>query len=242
MNLVLLITALVILLCVWLNILSGKLGVPVLLAFILLGMAFGSDGIVKIDFYNFAAAERIRMAALIFIMFYGGFGTNWKEAKKVAVQAGLLSSLGVVLTAGFVGLFAHFVCKFSLFNSFLIGSVIASTDAASVFAILRDKHLNLKYNTASLLELESGSNAPFAYMLTIIVLSTAQSRISAVSVAGMIFMQLLLGIAFGTGFAIIAKYVINKAIIKTPGFDIVFIIAIVLLAYAATSMLGGNGF
>ena len=242
MNLVLLITALVILLCVWLNILSGKLGVPVLLAFILLGMAFGSDGIVKIDFYNFAAAERIRMAALIFIMFYGGFGTNWKEAKKVAVQAGLLSSLGVVLTAGFVGLFAHFVCKFSLFNSFLIGSVIASTDAASVFAILRDKHLNLKYNTASLLELESGSNDPFAYMLTIIVLSTAQSRISAVSVAGMIFMQLLLGIAFGTGFAIIAKYVINKAIIKTPGFDIVFIIAIVLLAYAATSMLGGNGY
>ncbi len=131
MNLVLLITALVILLCVWLNILSGKLGVPVLPAFILLGMAFGSDGIVKIDFYNFAAAERIRMAALIFIMFYGGFGTNWKEAKKVAVQAGLLSSLGVVLTAGFVGLFAHFLCKFSLFNSFLIGSVIASTDAAT---------------------------------------------------------------------------------------------------------------
>ena len=79
-------------------------------------------------------------------------------------------------------------------------------------------------------------------MLTIIVLSTAQSRISAVSVAGMIFMQLLLGIAFGTGFAIIAKYVINKAIIKTPGFDIVFIIAIVLLAYAETSMLGGNGY
>ena len=72
MNLVLLITALVILLCVWPNILSGKLGVPVLLAFILLGMAFGSDGIVKIDFCNFAAAERIRMAALIFIMFYGG--------------------------------------------------------------------------------------------------------------------------------------------------------------------------
>lgn len=160
----------------------------------------------------------------------------------MAVQAGLLSSLGVVLTAGFVGLFAHFMCKFSLFNSFLIGPVIASTDAASVFAILRDKHLNLKYNTASLLDLESGSNDPFAYMLTIIVLSTAQSRISAVSVAGMIFMQLLLGIAFGTGFAIIAKYVINKAIIKTPGFDIVFIIAIVLLAYAATSMLGGNGY
>ena len=98
------------------------------------------------------------------------------------------------------------------------------------------------YNTAALLELESGSNDLFAYMLTIIVLSTAQSRISAVSVAGMIFMQLLLGIAFGTGFTIIAKYVINKAIIKTPGFDIVFIIAIVLLAYAATSMLGGNGY
>ena len=78
-------------------------------------------------------------------------------------------------------------------------------------------------------------------MLTIIVLSTAQSRISAVSVAGMIFMQLLLGIAFGTGFAIIAKYVINKAIIKTPDFDIVFIIAIVLLALNGSSSDTVNG-
>ena len=93
-------SAIVIFACVLCNKVSSRLGVPTLLAFILLGMFFGSDGVVKIPFDNYAMAEDICSLALIFIMFYGGFGTNWQEARPVAGKAVLLSSLGTVLTAG----------------------------------------------------------------------------------------------------------------------------------------------
>ena len=104
LTLLLLVAAIVIVLCVVLNNVSNKIGIPMLLAFILLGMAFGSDGIVKIPFDNFDFTESICTVALIFIMFYGGFGTRWKEAKPVVVKAGILSTLGVALTAGLTGL------------------------------------------------------------------------------------------------------------------------------------------
>ena len=147
-----LIASVVIIACIILNKVTNKLGIPMLLAFILLGIFFGSDGVVKIEFGNYDFAEQICSAALIFIMFYGGFGTKWSEARPVAVKAVLLSSLGVVLTAAITGLFCHYFLKIEWLESFLIGSVISSTDAASVFSILRSKRLNLKYNTASLLE------------------------------------------------------------------------------------------
>ena len=171
----------VILLCIVLHRISDKIGVPMLLAFILLGMAFGTDGIVKISFDNYPLAENICSTALIFIMFYGGFGTNWNEARPVAVKSVFLSTLGVVITAALTGFFCYFVLKFSFLDSMLIGSVISSTDAASVFSILRSKNMGLKYGTASMLELESGSNDPCSYMLTAVVLSamsgTAKRRL-----------------------------------------------------------------
>ena len=168
----------IIILCIILNKASSKVGMPMLLAFILLGMIFGSDGLFKIKFEDYKSAESICSIALIFIIFYGGFGTNLNAAKPVAVKAVLLSTLGVVLTAIFTGLFCYFVLKFEILQSFLVGAVISSTDAASVFSILRSKKLNLKYNSASLLEVESGSNDPFSYMLTIIVLSLMQGNAS----------------------------------------------------------------
>ena len=111
MNEMLILTAVVIVICIILNKISNRLGIPMLLGFIVLGMVFGSDGILKIQFDNFAFADHICSTALIFIMFYGGFGTNWNEAKPIAVKAVGLSTLGVVLTAGFVGLFCHYVLK-----------------------------------------------------------------------------------------------------------------------------------
>ena len=104
----LLLSALVILACVLCNKLSSKLGVPTLLAFILLGMFFGSDGVVKIPFDNYGLAQNICSFALIFIMFYGGFGTNWSQAKPVAGKAAILSSFGTAFTAGLVGRFCPF--------------------------------------------------------------------------------------------------------------------------------------
>src|SRR5699024_7844968 len=139
---------------------TEKLPIPTLLVFIGLGMLFGENGLFRIRFNDYSLAETVCSMCLIFIMYYGGFGTNWKAARPVAVQSVLLSTLGVLLTAGLTGLFIHLVLRLSWLESLLIGSVIASTDAASVFNILRSRSLNLKFNTASLLELESGSNDP----------------------------------------------------------------------------------
>src|SRR5699024_9201864 len=122
---------------------------PMLLAFMLLGMVFGSDGLFKIEFSDYKTAEQVGSFALIFIIFYGGFGTKWSEARPVAAKAVLLSTLGVLLTSAVTGLFCVFVLGFDVIDGFLIGSMIGSTDAASVFSILRSKRLSLKHNTAS---------------------------------------------------------------------------------------------
>ena len=116
---------------------SARLGMPALILFMFIGMLFGSDGILKIPFDNFHLTENICSIALIFIMFYGGFNTKWQAAKPIAVKSILLSTLGVVITAGITALLCHFFLHFSTLESFMIGAVLSSTDAASVFAILR---------------------------------------------------------------------------------------------------------
>ena len=108
---------------------------------------------------------------------YGGFGTNWQQAKSVAVKAGLLSTAGVVITAALTG-FLSLRLTYRMGGSMLIGALIGSTDAASVFSVLRSKRLSLRYNTASLLEVESGSNDPCAYMLTVTFIAIAQGSAS----------------------------------------------------------------
>ena len=239
---ILLLVSVVIILCIILNKLSSKAGMPMLLAFIVLGMIFGSDGLLKIQFDDYKTAESICSIALIFIIFYGGFGTKWNVAKPVATKAILLSTLGVVLTAVFTGLFCYFVLRFSLLESFLVGAVTSSTDAASVFAILRSKKLNLKYNTASLLEVESGSNDPLSYMLTIIVLSFMQGNASTGKMIYMLFAQIVYGFAFGVAIAYGALYILRKFNFSYAGFDFIFVLAIASLSYAIPTMIGGNGY
>ncbi|MDO5602805.1 MAG: potassium/proton antiporter [Oscillospiraceae bacterium] len=238
----LLLAAAVMIACVLLNRLSSKLGIPMLLAFILLGMFFGTDGIVKIPFENYTFAEQACSVALIFIMFYGGFGTNWKKARPVAVKAGLLSTAGVVLTAVLTGMFCHYVLRIAWMESLLLGSVIGSTDAASVFSILRAKRLNLKDNTASLLEVESGSNDPCAYMLTMVVISAMQGAASGGGLAWMVFAQLVFGAGGGVVIALLALAVMKRIKTVTAGFDTVLVVAIAVLAYAAPVLAGGNGY
>ena len=232
----------IIILCIILNKASSKVGMPMLLAFILLGMIFGSDGLFKIKFEDYKSAESICSIALIFIIFYGGFGTNLNAAKPVAVKAVLLSTLGVVLTAVFTGLFCFFVLKFEILQSFLVGAVISSTDAASVFSILRSKKLNLKYNSASLLEVESGSNDPFSYMLTIIVLSLMQGDASIGKMSYMLFAQIVFGLAIGYGIGYGAYYILNKFKFSSAGFDSLFVLAVAICSYAIPTLIGGNGY
>lgn len=128
----------------------------------------GSDGILKIQFADFSQAETICSVCLVFIMFYSGFNTKWSAAKSVAGKAVAMSTLGVAATAGLTTVGLHYLLHFSWQEGFLVGAVLSCTDAASVFAILRKHKLNLKEGTASLLEVESGSNDPMAYMLTVI--------------------------------------------------------------------------
>lgn len=237
-----LLVAAVILLCLSLNKMSNKLGIPMLLAYILLGMMFGTDGILKIPFDNFTIAEQICTVSLIFIMFYGGFGTNWKQAKPVAGKAVLLSTVGVILTAVTTGAFCHFILKMDFWESMLIGSVISSTDAASVFSILRSKRLNLKNNTASMLEVESGSNDPCSYMLTVIILTIMSGELSGSSLVVMIFSQIIFGVLVGVVVALAAAFILKKVNFATDGFDTIFVFSMALVSYAGASMINGNGY
>lgn len=242
MELLLLLAASVLLLCVLLNKLSDRAGIPMLLVFLVLGMLFGTDGIVKLSFNNYHVSEQICSVALIFIMFYGGFGTNWREARPVAVKAVLLSTVGVALTAMLTGLFCFFVLGFELLESLLLGALVSSTDAASVFYILRTRKLGLKEHTDSLLELESGSNDPASYMLTVIVLALMNGGMDAGSIVGMIAAQFLFGLAVGFGAAFAARFVLRRVNFETSGFDMAFVIGIVLLTYSLSAMVGGNGY
>lgn len=242
MNFYLLLAAIIIIICVMFNKLSSKVGVPTLLLFIVLGMVFGSDGLFKIPFENYESAEGICTIALIFIMFYGGFGTRLSEAKPIAQKSILLSSVGVVITAGLTGLFCHFVLNIDLLKSFLIGSVICSTDAASVFSILRSKKLNLKYNTASMLEVESGSNDPIAYMLTIILISVINGKASSGFIAYLIFAEITYGLIIGVAVGYAGAFVLRRFKFSTEGFDAAFMFALVMISYSLPVMIHGNGY
>lgn len=216
---------------------SNRHGIPALLLFIVLGMGFGALGI---EFNDFAFADHFATVALMVIMFYGGFGTNWNMTKPVAKEAIVLSSLGVVATAFLTGLFAHYVLGMKMVEALLIGSIVGSTDYASVSNILRSKNLNLKYHSASLLELESGSNDPTAYTMTMVFLSVLLG--SDLSIPILILSQVLIGILFGAVFALGTGKLLKTIPLRADGLNAVFMAAAMLLTYASTSLMGGNGY
>lgn len=234
--------ALIILVSLSLSRVSDKIGLPTLAVFIGLGMVFGEDGLLKIQFSNYALSEQICSIALILIMFYGGFGTNWNGAKPTAKISVLLSSAGVVLTALLTGVFCHFVLGFAWLPAMLIGAVISSTDAASVFSILRSRKLNLRYGTASLLEVESGSNDPFAYMMTIIIVSIMNGEAGFFPMLLMLVKQLAFGVLVGPLVAIATSWLLNRIHTREDGFDSILIFGAAFLSYSLSSLIGGNGY
>lgn len=233
--------SLIILLCVLADKFSDKLGMPALILFMFVGMLFGSDGFFKIPFSNFSAAENICTVALVFIMFYGGFNTKWDVAKSVAGKAITLSTAGVLITAGVTALLCRVILHLTFAESFLIGAVLSSTDAASVFSILRKKKLNLKDGTASILEVESGSNDPVSYLLTTIAIGIMTNSDSG-NIFITIIMQIVFGIAVGIVMAKISVYIMTKTRLISEGSDMVFVIAMVLACYGVTDVIGGNAF
>lgn len=225
---------------VFLNNLSNKIGMPVLLAFMLLGIMFGCEGVVKIPFDNFEAAGNFCSIALVVIMFYGGFTTRFEMARPVCMQAILLASLGVIGTVGFTAWFIYAVFHLSFEESLLIASVIGSTDAASVFSILRARRLNLKYNTASMLEMESGSNDPCSYMCTVVAISLLNK--ASISVGTLLLQQVLFGLLFGFGLAYLFKKICSHIEFAGDGFDMLFLTGIALCSYALPQVFNGNGY
>lgn len=236
-----LLCALVILMAVFADKISDKIGLPALLLFMVIGMIFGSDGLFKIPFENYALCEQICSGALIFIMFYGGFNLNWKAAKSSAVQAVLLSTIGVLVTTGVSTFLIHVLLKLDLAASFLISAVLGSTDAASVFSILRSRHLNLKDHTAPLLEMESGSNDPVSYMLTLIGIRLMMTG-STGNLALEVFIQLAAGLGCGAVFYYVARSLMKLARLVNSDLAAIYILAMVLACYGICSMMGGNAY
>lgn len=237
----LIIASVVILICIFSSKVLYKFGVPSLLIFILLGMVFGSEGIVGIPFENYRIAEQLGSIGLIFIIFYGGFCTNWKVAKPVVGKAVLMSTLGVVITAGITGLFCTLVLKVSILEGLLIGSIVSSTDAAAVFSILRSQKLNLKDGLASMLEIESGSNDPFAFMLTITILSLIKGGGEQSTIQMLVF-QIFFGLLVGVALAKVSSWILKNIAFEIEGLYPVFVMAIAILAYSLSSWIGGNGY
>ena len=231
----------------FISILAGKtsfrLGIPTLILFLAVGMFAGSEGIGGIPFDNPGIAQFIGVVALNFILFSGGFETDWTSVKPVFGQALTLSVLGVLITAGILGLFVWWVTDFTLLEALLLGSIVSSTDAAAVFSILRSKKLALKGHIRPTLEFESGSNDPMAYILTIVFLSLIQAGDqSFISVLLLFLKQLIIGGLFGFLFGIAGKYVNNSIKLDYEGLHPVLLIAIMLLTYSVTTTIGGNGF
>lgn len=222
---------------------SFKVGVPVLILFISIGMLAGSEGLGGIYFDNPKTAQFIGIVALNFILFSGGLDTDWKLIKPVLWQGISLSTLGVMLTAFSVGLFVWAITDFTIYEGLLLGSIVSSTDSAAVFSILRSKSLALKGNLRPTLELESGSNDPMAYILTIVFTGMVVNQDSTlIGIVPMFLLQLILGVVIGLLLGKLSTWVINKIRLDYEGLYIVLVIAIMFFTFSFTNFVGGNGF
>ncbi len=222
---------------------SYKFGVPTLLLFLGIGMLAGSEGIGGVLFNDPKLAQFIGIVSLNFILFSGGLDTNWTSVKPIFRQGMILSTLGVLLTALSIGTFVWFITDFTIYESMLLGSIISSTDAAAVFSILRSKNLSLNANLRPTLELESGSNDPMAYVLTIVFLTLVVNPDQSLSsVIPMFLRQMILGTIAGFVFGKLSKIIINRVNLDFEGLYPVLVIALMFITFSTTDFVGGNGF
>ncbi|MGE5944739.1 MAG: potassium/proton antiporter [Flavobacteriales bacterium] len=222
---------------------SYKFGVPTLLLFLTIGMLAGSDGIGGIHFDNPQITQFIGIVSLNFILFSGGLDTNWNGVKPILKEGIVLSTLSVLFTATILGVFVWYITDFTFYESMLLGSIVSSTDAAAVFSILRSKNLGLKTNLRPTLELESGSNDPMAYVLTIAFLSLVVNQDKSVfSIIPLFLQQMILGAIMGFAFGKLSKIIINKIKLDFEGLYPVLVIALMFITFSSTDFIGGNGF
>ncbi len=236
------------------SIIAGKagfrFGVPVLLLFLGVGMLFGSDGL-GIQFNNPASAQFIGMIALSIILFSGGMDTKYTEIKPILGQGVILATLGVAATTAITGLFIFWISGFSEFTSLtliealLMAAVMSSTDSASVFSILRSKKQGLKEQLRPMLELESGSNDPMAYMLTILLIQIIQTPAGEINIwysIMMFFVQMSVGAVAGFLLGKLAVWVMNRLNMDNQSLYPILLLAFVFFIFSVTELVKGNGY
>ena len=222
---------------------SDKLAIPVLLIFLVIGMLAGSEGIGGIYFDDVSLAKSIGIVALIFIIFSGGFDTEWRETRGVIWPGVILSTAGVLLTAVIIGFFSVHILKFSMLEGMLLGAIVSSTDAAAVFSVLRSKSINLKPPLKPLLELESGSNDPMAVFLTIGILSVMTSKDASIAaLVPKFFLDMGVGAVTGLLMSRFIIFFIRLLKLEYAGLYPIVMMALVLLTYSLAVFLKGNGF
>lgn len=227
-----------------------RFGIPTLLLFLLVGMAFGSDGL-GIQFNSASDAQFIGMMALSIILFSGGMDTRYSDIKPVLKQGILLSTVGVLVTTLLTGLFIYFLSnhtqaniELTLLVSLLLAATMSSTDSASVFSLLRSQRMNLKYNLRPMLELESGSNDPMAYMLTIVLIQVigSGSNFDIVIILKDLFLQFLFGGVLGYAFGKFSVWLINKIELSNSSLYPILLLSIIFITFTLTDLVKGNGY
>lgn len=246
---ILLVGAILLFLSVLVGKTGAKLGVPALLLFLGVGMLAGSDGF-GIYFDSPQIAQFIGTVALCIILFSGGMDTHYREIKPILAPGVTLATLGVLMTTIITGLFIYSLSdllpgnfQLGLLESMLLAAVMSSTDSASVFSILRSKGISLKERLRPTLELESGSNDPMAYMLTILLIQVIEiGVIDWPHSIVLLFMQLSIGAAagFALGYAIV--WIINRINVPNESLYPVLLFSCVFFVFAFTNLLQGNGY
>lgn len=227
-----------------------RFGIPTLLLFLLVGMLFGSDGL-GLQFNSAEDAQFIGMMALSIILFTGGMETKFTDIKPVLKQGIVLSTVGVLLTTLLTGLFIFYISGWNSTNieltfmvSLLLAATMSSTDSASVFNLLRSQKMNLKENLRPMLELESGSNDPMAYMLTIVLIQVISSG-SSLSIGLLIkdlLVQFVIGGALGYSMGRFMSWLANKIGLSNSSLYSILLLSMVFITFTATDMLKGNGY
>ena len=242
-ELFLLVTGVLLLTTVLAGTLSSRFGVPALIGFLALGMLAGSDGPGGIGFADYQVAQTIGVACLIFILFSGGLDTPWKAVRPVLTPALVLATVGVMISAGIVSLTATLLLDFSLLQGFLLGSVVASTDAAAVFAVLRNQETKIREDVLALIELESGSNDPMAIFLVGVALALiALPSTPLLSFVPDFLLQMVLGAAIGLAIGYGFTVILTRAKLRQGGLFLVVSVAAALLAFGLAGVLTGSGF
>ena len=216
---------------------------PLLVMFLFVGIAAGSEGIGGIYFDDFATAQNIGNFALLFSLFSGALETKKIDALSALYPSGMLATAGVFLTAVIAAVFTYFLTNFSFIESLIFGSFVSSTDAAAVMSILGESKLKKRIRT--IIEIESGSNDPMAYALILFFLSIYKAASGDVHIfQGIIFLirQIILGLAMGFLFGKITIPASRLMQIKREEFMIIHIISFLFICFSLTTILKGNGF